>query len=114
MAEVFKWRTQIQETPTGEFRHRIKEVEFGDGYKQVSGDGINTESQSWPFTYTGQKTEVMPIFAFIRRHATKSFVWTPPFGEKGLYRVKADSITLKPIGGSMITITATFEQAFSA
>lgn len=38
----------------------------------------------------------------------------PPFGEKGLYRVKADSITLKPIGGSMITIAATFEQAFSA
>lgn len=61
MAEVFKWRTQIQETPTGEFRHRVKEVEFGDGYKQVSGDGINTESQSWPFTYTGQKTDVMPI-----------------------------------------------------
>ncbi|KPD01936.1 phage tail protein [Moellerella wisconsensis] len=114
MIEEFKWRTQTQDAPTGEFRHRIKEVEFGDGYKQVAGDGINTETQSWPFTYTGQKAEVMPIFNFIRQHTVKSFIWVPPFGEKGLYRVKADSITLKPIGGSMITIAATFEQAFSA
>ncbi|ATG16774.1 TPA: phage tail protein [Providencia alcalifaciens] len=113
MIEEFKWRTQIQDSPTGEFKHRIKEVAFGDGYKQVSGDGLNTESQSWGFTYTGHKSEVMPIFSFIRSHTAKSFIWVPPFGDKGLYRVKADSITLKPIGGSSITITATFEQAFS-
>ncbi|WP_272518480.1 phage tail protein, partial [Providencia sp. PROV208] len=49
MIEEFKWRTQTQESPVGEFKHRIKEVEFGDGYKQVAGDGINTESQSWSF-----------------------------------------------------------------
>lgn len=113
MIEEFKWRTQTQESPVGEFKHRIKEVEFGDGYKQVAGDGINTESQSWSFVYTGHKSEVMPIFSFIRSHTAKSFIWVPPFGDKGLYRVKADSITLKPIGGSSITITATFEQAFS-
>ncbi|HEM6842560.1 phage tail protein [Providencia stuartii] len=114
MIEEFKWRMQTQETPTGEFTHRIKEVTFGDGYKQVAGDGINTESQSWPFTYTGMKEEVMPIFKFIREHTAKSFIWTPPFGEKGLYRVKSDSITMTPIGGLAVTITATFEQAFSA
>ncbi|WP_272518486.1 phage tail protein, partial [Providencia sp. PROV208] len=50
MIEEFKWRTQIQDSPTGEFKHRIKEVAFGDSYKQVSGDGLNTESQSWGFT----------------------------------------------------------------
>ncbi|MGO2345358.1 MAG: phage tail protein [Providencia sp.] len=114
MIEEFKWRTQIQDSPSGEFKHRVKQVEFGDGYKQVAGDGINTETQSWSFTYTGQKTEVMPIFNFIRQHTVKSFIWVPPFGEKGLYRVKADSITLKPIGGQTLTISATFEQAFSA
>ncbi|MFF0976162.1 phage tail protein, partial [Proteus mirabilis] len=66
--EEFKWRTQIQDSPSGEFKHRIKEVEFGDGYKQVAGDGINPESQTWPFAYMGLKDEVMPIFKFIRRH----------------------------------------------
>lgn len=112
--EEFKWRTQIQDSPSGEFKHRIKEIEFGDGYKQVAGDGINPESQTWPFSYMGLKDEVMPIFKFIRRHTAKSFIWTPPFGEKGLYRIKADSITMIPISGGVMKLTATFEQAFSA
>lgn len=112
--EEFKWRTQIQDSPSGEFKHRIKEIEFGDGYKQVSGDGINSESQTWPFAYIGLKDEVMPIFKFIRQHTAKSFIWTPPFGEKGLYRVKADSISMIPISGGVMKLTATFEQAFSA
>lgn len=51
--EEFKWRTQIQDSPSGEFKHRIKEIKFGDGYKQVAGDGINPESQTWPFSYNG-------------------------------------------------------------
>ncbi|CDH22098.1 conserved hypothetical protein [Xenorhabdus bovienii str. kraussei Quebec] len=33
--EEFKWRTQIQDSPSGEFKHRVKSIEFGDGYKQV-------------------------------------------------------------------------------
>ncbi|HBC9255009.1 TPA: phage tail protein [Proteus mirabilis] len=112
--EEFKWRTQIQDSPSGEFKHRIKEIEFGDGYKQVAGDGINPESQTWPFTYMGLKDEVMPILKFIRQHTVKSFIWTPPFGERGLYRVKADSISMIPISGGVMKLTATFEQAFSA
>lgn len=112
--EEFKWRTQIQDSPSGEFKHRIKEIEFGDGYKQVAGDGINPETQTWPFTYMGLKDEVMPIFKFIRQHTTKSFIWTPPFGEKGLYRVKADSISMIPISSVVMKLTVTFEQAFSA
>ncbi len=112
--EEFKWRTQIQDSPSGEFKHRIKEIEFGDGYKQVAGDGINPESQTWLFAYMGLKDEVMSIFKFIRQHTIKSFIWTPPFGEKGLYRVKADSISMIPISGGVMKLTATFEQAFSA
>ena len=42
MIEEFKWQTQLQDSPSGEFKHRVKQVEFGDGYKQVAGDGINT------------------------------------------------------------------------
>ena len=112
--DEFKWRTQIQDAPTGEFKHRVTEVEFGDGYKQVSQDGINSETQSWSFTYTGNKDEVLPMFDFIRGHTVKSFIWTPPFGVKGLYRVKSDSITMTPVSNHYLKVSATFEQAFSA
>ncbi|OTA20468.1 phage tail protein [Xenorhabdus beddingii] len=112
--EEFKWRTQIQDSPSGEFKHRVKSIEFGDGYKQIVADGINSETQSWPYSYMGSREEVMPIFKFIRRHTAKSFIWTPPFGEKGLYRITADSITMTPFASGVMKISATFEQAFSA
>ncbi|WP_406850549.1 phage tail protein [Candidatus Arsenophonus nilaparvatae] len=112
--DEFRWRTQIQDSPTGEYRHRVKEVEFGDGYKQVSAEGINPESQSWPFSYLGKKADVMPIFDFIRQHTIKSFIWMTPFGVKGVYRVKADSIKMTPVARDVMKISARFEEAFSA
>lgn len=112
--EEFKWRTQIQNSPAGEFAYNVRKVQFGDGYSQVAANGINPVSQKWPFTYTGHKDEVMPILNFIRQHTAKSFIWTPPFGQKGLYRVDASSITMTPLSPTALTINATFEQAFSA
>ncbi|MCW7764333.1 phage tail protein [Photorhabdus luminescens] len=114
MAEEFKWRTQIQNSPAGEFAHNVRKVQFGDGYSQIATNGINSESQKWPFSYTGHKDEVIPILNFIRQHIAKSFIWTPPFGQKGLYRVDASSITMTPLSPTALTINATFEQAFSA
>lgn len=107
--ETFRWQTQG--TPQGIFNHRVRSVQFGDGYTQVSGDGINPETQSWPLSFTGTEKEMQPILAFVRGHTIKSFIWTPPCGVAGLYRVKADSIRLTSVGGQVVTVEATFEQA---
>ncbi|WP_240042335.1 phage tail protein [Photorhabdus khanii] len=104
----------MQNSPAGEFAHNVRKVQFGDVYSQIAIDGINSELQKWPFSYTGHKDEVMPIFNFIRQHTAKSFIWTLPFGQKGLYRVDASSITMTPLSPMALTINATFEQAFSA
>lgn len=109
--ETFTWRVQGQ--PEGSLNQRVRSAQFGDGYKQVSGDGINPETQSWPLTFSGNKSDMQPLLAFVRRHTTKSFIWTPPLGEKGLYRVTADSIRVVPIGGPAVSISATFEQAYA-
>ncbi|MDE9448104.1 phage tail protein [Xenorhabdus bovienii] len=85
--DEFKWRTQIQDSPSGEFKHRVKSIEFGDGYKQVVSDGINSETQSWPYSYLGAKEEVTPIFQFIRNHTVKSFIWRPPGREHTLINI---------------------------
>lgn len=111
--ETFTWRTQIQAGMEGEFDYRVREAQFGDGYKQVSGDGINPETQSWPVTVTGRQVDVMPALTFMRNHITKSFIWTPPFGVPGLWRVIKDSIRPSPAGGNVMTVKATFEQAFA-
>lgn len=111
--KTFTWRTQIQSAPQGTFTHRVREAKFGDGYKQVSGDGLNPETQSWPITLTGRVADIQPAFTFIRQHTVNSFLWTPPFGEIGLYRVVKDSIGAVPIGSNAMTVTATFEQSYA-
>ena len=109
--EKFQWRTQGQ--PEGSFNHRIRTAKFGDGYEQVAGDGINPEQQSWPVSFSGLESEMLPILSFVRRHVIKSFIWTPPYGEPGLYRVTSDSIKASPVGGKVMSVSATFEQAYA-
>ncbi|HEI8864638.1 TPA: phage tail protein [Serratia odorifera] len=42
--EAFTWRVLGQ--PEGNPKQRVRTAQFGDGYKQVSGDGINPETQT--------------------------------------------------------------------
>ncbi|UAN43834.1 phage tail protein [Serratia sp. JSRIV001] len=109
--DTFTWRIQGQ--PEGSYAQRVRTAQFGDGYKQVAGNGLNIETQTWPLSFTGQKAQMLPLLEFARSHTTKSFFWTPPYGVKGLYRVVADSIKATPVGGSVMTVSATFEQAFA-
>ncbi|MBD9419812.1 phage tail protein [Achromobacter sp. ACM04] len=109
MAERFTWKATGQ--PNGTVTFRRLTAQFGDGYRQVAGDGINSKVQSWPLTFSGSKKEMDLIAAFFDRHAgIRSFLWTPPLGEEGLYEVPGYSIN--PVGGVAYTISATFQQVF--
>lgn len=111
--DTFTWPTEIQSGMEGTFNHRVRTAQFGDGYKQVSGDGLNPETQSWPITVSGRNEDIMPALLFLRCHVTTAFLWTPPFGELSLWRVVPDSIRATPLSRNAGTITATFEQAYA-
>lgn len=111
--QTFTWLTQIQAGMEGEFSYTTRSALFGDGYEQIAGEGINSEKQSWPITLTGKKTEMLVALNFCRSHITKSFLWTSPIGESGLYRVEADSVKAQPLSSKVLTISATFKQAYS-
>ena len=107
--ETFTWTPDKE--PTGTTSFRIKSAKFGDGYEQTAEDGINNKSESWPLTFTGQKTKIAQIKAFLNRHkGAKAFNWTEPFGENLLIKCKEYQSSNK--GGSVYTLAATFEQAF--
>lgn len=107
--ETFDWcyRTNAQ----GGVRFRQLAAQFGDGYRQTAGDGINSEAQVWPLQFVGSEVELVPIVAFLRRHKDgKAFFWTPPLGERGYYTVVGfDPV---PLGGKQHTISVTFTQTF--
>ena len=101
--DAFAWKIQASGQPAVTVKDNIRKVQFGDGYTQVS----------YAFSYTGNKDTALEIYAFLRSHKTKSFSFQPPYGELALWRVQADSLQLIVKSKKLITITATFEQAFA-
>ena len=107
--ETFTWTPLVG--MNGTKKYRVLKAQFGDGYEQVAADGINNNIESWPVTFTGTKNEIKPIKEFLDRHAGyQTFYWTPPLGEKGMYR--SFDITITPVEGEIFTLSTVFEQAF--
>ncbi|HEY1140083.1 MAG TPA: phage tail protein [Lysobacter sp.] len=108
MPEVFTWPTEVG--AAGEISFRVRKAQFGDGYAQAVGDGINNRAQRWPVTVWGGLEEVQPAVDFLDAHAGfKSFLWTSPKGQ-GLYR--CESYTLTPGPSDSWSLVATFEEHF--
>lgn len=107
--ETFTWAPDDE--ASGESTLRTRKSQFGDGYSQVSSDGLNGETDSWSLSFGGLAEEIAPPLAFIRRHrGAKSFLWTNPEGVLGMYRCEAFRQQRKP--GDAVVLTATFERAF--
>lgn len=111
--DAFAWKIQASGQPAVTVKDGIRKVQFGDGYTQVSGNGLNSETLNYAFSYTGNKDTALEIYAFLRSHKTNSFSFQPPYGELALWRVQADSLQLIIKSKKLITITAIFEQAFA-
>lgn len=82
--EVFQWSPR--RNPQAEVKFRVLRAQFGDGYEQVVGDGINNRTESWPLSFFGSESEIRPIKDFLDRHgASRAFLWTAPL-EQTSYR----------------------------
>lgn len=108
--ETFDWCPQIG--PEGSYTYQTYSAQFGDGYKQEVGVGINNEVQSWPLEFEGNRAYIEPVRDFLRAHAGhKPFMWTPPMGEVGSY--VAPAFQLRAIGYDAFLLSVTFEQRYT-
>lgn len=108
--EVFTWAPDSK--MTGTETDRVRTAQFGDGYSQAVGDGINTRVGTWPLMFSGSKARIMEIKAFLDRHGGhKSFQWTPPLGEPSLFRAPERSPS--HMGGEVYRLSVTFNQTFA-
>lgn len=106
---IFTWPSTG--SPSGTATFRVRTAQFGDGYSQSVGDGINNKTQSWPLTFTGSKAKMQAIVDFLdERAGWQAFFWTPPLGVQGYYT--CTSYSPSPVGGPVYTVTATFQQVF--
>ncbi|MCP9270105.1 phage tail protein [Xenorhabdus sp. XENO-1] len=94
----------------GEFEPVVRSVQFGDGYKQTSGDGINSQRESWPLSFVGVLSEIEPIMVFLREHqGWRSFKWRNPLSELGLYQAGKFNIQAN---GVYFTLSVTFTRVY--
>ena len=105
MAEVFAWLAQVE--PKGKVRLLNRRAQFGDGYSQATGDGINAKAQSWDVEFRGNAAQIADIKAFLDAHGGwKSFLWSPPLEPQGLYR--CEEYTAVDRGANRYLLSATF------
>ncbi|MBV7404544.1 phage tail protein [Enterobacter sp. ENT03] len=109
--DTFTWC--VRTDASGTTNVATLQAQFGDGYKQVASAGINTAAETWNLTCSGKLSAMKPVREFLLNHVTKSFWWVNPWGEKKLYRVKADSVSPTFPNGGFVEISFVFEQAFA-
>ena len=63
---------------------RVRSAQFGDGYEQRVGDGINNSPRAWTVDFTRKTSDIDAIDGFLdAANGTASFDWTPPSGVAG-------------------------------
>jgi phage-related protein len=91
---------------------RVRVAQFGDGYSQRVGDGLNNAPRSWSLTF-GKRTEaeIDAIEAFLAGEGgTTAFDWTPPRGAAGKWVCKGWDRGLD--GFNNERLSATFDEVF--
>jgi len=105
---TFTWNPRygasVENTP------RVRRAQFGDGYQQRVGDGINTLKRKWSVSFKLDLAEMDAIDAFLKAtEGELSFDWTPPNGPAGTFIVLTWN---RSSDDGYDTITATFEETF--
>lgn len=109
--QTFNWVVSTQASPT--IGYTVRSAQFGDGYSQDVGEGVNNKTESWEVSFVGSDTEVLAIMTFLDALAGyKSFFWTNPLGQIGLYKCKDPKPT--EVGGNTFSFTGTFTKAYAA
>lgn len=103
------WGSPVDETP------RLRKVQFGDGYKQLSPNGINHIELSYDLTF-GKRTEAeaQDIGEFLREHGgTDGFLFRYPMLGFGKFVVRCEKWTSTPNGHNDFSIKASFERDYN-
>jgi len=108
--ETFTWKTSLGSSK--DTKARVQKNQFGDGYGQRLGDGINSLVRSYPVIIKASSLQLADqIEGFLEARAgVEAFAWTPGNAPAAI-KVTCDSWRrVDRIASSLIT--ATFQQVF--
>lgn len=113
MMETFDF--PVDNSASIEVSQRNLRTDFGDGYTQEAGDGINTRSEAWRISAMGhwESGRGMPVKAMAefldRQGGYQAFEWVTPLGATKLFKCRSGySLTSK--GAGYFQLSASFEE----
>lgn len=103
---------QVETKPTGQINFQVKKAQFGDGYAQKVGNGLNNKFSTWNITVDNDYEYIELVKDFLDDHkGYMSFLWTPPNQATAL-RFTCASYGEVPHVGTQSRLTAVFEQVY--
>lgn len=111
--KTFTWRPQVESD--ARVTHRTLGVQFGDGYEQVAGDGINTRREQWSVVFVASKATIADIKAFIDSlGGYEPFWFTTSNGAQKLFTCNGyrESVKSNSNGTGVSQVSAEFTEYF--
>lgn len=103
-----------QSSPGLKRKFRVKETQFGDGYRQRVVDGINSVEDSWQLSLDKTfKSEAKTLKDFLVSRAGLPFWWTPP-RETSASLWTCDITDVSELGDNHETVSVTYDRWFGA
>jgi len=103
---------KIETKPTGQTAFRVKRAQFGEGYAQKVGDGLNNKFSTWNVAVDNDYAYVLTAKQFLDQHGGwQSFLWTPPNYTQPI-RVTCETYSEISHVGEQCRLTAVFEQVY--
>lgn len=101
----------VQASASGQASFRNLRADFGDGYTQEAGDGINTRRESWSVSVKGTLAGVVgeAVEFFDRHQGYMAFQWVSPSSGLKLFKCR-EGYSLQHVAGSIYTLSATLEE----
>jgi len=109
MTQRFTWSPSPG--PSQSIQPKVREAQFGDGYGQRVGAGINNAPRTLTLDFTGPTARIEAIDAFLKaRNGVETFDFLAPDGADGKWLCKSWTRTI--IHRNVQSIGATFEEKF--
>jgi phage-related protein len=92
---------------------KVLQADFGDGYTQRAGDGLNNVRRTWEVSWENYpNASIVELETFLKgQGGYKSFFWTPPNSTIAA-KWSCKTWKSKPAGFGISTLSATFVEEF--
>jgi len=111
MAETFPSTIKPTTSSNRSQTPRVKSIAFGNGYLQITNDGINNNLEKWNLSFILNDTDKQTVEDFFDTAGGVNFFnWTSPEFGASQKQYLCPNWNIQPLGQNIYQITCTFNE----